>query len=404
MLTSLLSIEETLVDNKYGVATVMSPRRIICKPKPDDTNLDTDATQEDTDKTQFIIPKTYKDNVNSTTPKRFTAQIDKSPEVYFTIPLKYKKCSSWGNNFRCDAKVKRRIDKAAQNALEKVTSANYTPNIQLEHDNQQKHSITEAIESAAEQTTKVIEQIVFAKQKSPIILIHGFRGAPLGLKSIQDELKKANYKVYCPEIPPFAGAKIESYTPRGYANYLASYIEKNQISHPILIGHSMGSIIAAATAMHCNELVNDKLILMSPISVKTPKPVASVSVLQNYVPNKLVSYVTTRFLAVNEDKDTFKQTIDITNQCSLDRPPNRSELTYATKFSTHYCVGDFAFKKNTLLLAGEKDRLIRASDTTKLAERLGAQTHFLSGTGHLHNYEKPVETAQAILNFLEFKN
>ncbi len=401
--TAPLSIDEILVDNKYGVAAIMSPRRIIRKPEvAESTGLLTDNEQE-FDKTQFIIPKspTEASAAESAAQKIFTAQIDKSPEVFYTIPIQYKQYNHWGKNFRANSHVKRVIDDAAKNALEKIEKRSEPITKSQENNPRERHSIAEAIELAAEETTRTIENIVFSCKKAPIILIHGFRGAPLGLKSIQNELKKANYKVYCPEIPPFAGAKMESYTPRGYANYLANFITENQISKPILVGHSMGSIVAAATAMHCPEIINEQLILMSPISTKTPRAVATISPLQNYLPNKFISYATTKFLAVNEDKETFKQTIDITNQCSLNQPPSHAELTYATKFSTNYAVSDFIFKKQTLLLAGEKDRLIRASDTAKLAERIGAQTYFLPGTGHLHNYEKPAETAQAILQFLE---
>lgn len=406
MLTNALSIDEILVDNKYGVAAIMSPRRIIHKPQVEDIEPKKLETTSEIDKTQFIIPGSSQHSQLSYAYRNSLNQIDQTPEVFYSIPLQYKKCSNWGKLFRQSDRGKTIIDHSAKLAIDKLeqsTDKEETGQGNPQSTPSERHSISEAIELAAEQTSKTIENIVFAKQKAPIILIHGFRGAPLGLKAIQDELKKAHYKVYCPEIPPFAGAKIESYTPRSYANYLANYIANNQIHKPILAGHSMGSIIAAATAMHCADLLNKRLILMSPISTKTPKAVAAVSPLQNYIPNKLVSYVTTRFLAVNENREQFKQTIDITNKCSLDCPPSKAELIYATKFSTNYAVSDFAFKKDTLLLAGEKDRLIRASDTTKLAENIGAQTCFLPATGHLHNYEKPIETAQAIINFLETK-
>ena len=200
------------------------------------------------------------------------------------------------------------------------------------------------------------------KSKPSIVLVHGFRGSPLGLEVIAQDLRQAGYQVYLPPIPPFAGAEeLERYRPKDYANYLASYIRKRKLERPILVGHSMGSVIVAATAKLHPELVNQKLVLLSPISVKTAKPFAAVSPLATIVPRPVVDYVTTRFLFIPKDKQLFRDTI----------------------------------------IAGAKDRLIPQKKTRELAQQLQAKLQFIPGSGHLHNYEKPHETAQLILDFLK---
>lgn len=233
-------------------------------------------------------------------------------------------------------------------------------------------------------------------------MVHGFRGSPLGLQDISKELIDANYTVFTPAIPPFGGAgPLSEYTTDQYANYLANYISDQNLQRPILIGHSMGSIIAAATAYHFPELIHQKLILLSPISDKTAKPLASISPLSAIIPRSAVDYVTTRFLFVPRDRELLRHTLHLTHACSNDNPPKRSDIAAAARFAAHYSIADFTLSQDILMLAGERDRIVNKRKTTQLAHDLDAELAFIPNAGHLHNYEKPHETVQKIIEFLE---
>lgn len=245
-------------------------------------------------------------------------------------------------------------------------------------------------------------KIIPPVQKPTLILIHGFRGAPAGLNEIAKDLEAAGYSVHTPAIPPFAGApELPSYTPDSYATFVAEYIREHQLDHPVLIGHSMGSIVAAATAHKYPKLIHPKLILMAPISSRTPKLFSLVAPLQNFVPRKLVDYITTRYLFVPHDHKLFKSVMKLTGECSSNHPPKRRAASAATKFSTHNSINDFSLGGKILFLTGKKDRVVSPKKTAALAKRLDAETIFLDGCGHLHNYEKPHETAAEIIKFLE---
>lgn len=238
-------------------------------------------------------------------------------------------------------------------------------------------------------------------QRPSIILIHGYRGAPQGLQTIATDLQNSGYDVHLPAIPPFAGAKpLAEYSPKSYADFLASYIKEHRLNRPILIGHSMGSIISAATAHLRPELINSRIILLSPISTRTPRFAATFAPLTSIAPTKLIDYVTTRFLFIKKSQAKLNEVLEITHQCSSNHTPTYATLKGATHFSTHYSVSDFPFLKKTLIIAGEKDRLIKKSATENLAQILHADLVLLPHTGHLHNYEKPHETAAEILKFL----
>lgn len=243
-------------------------------------------------------------------------------------------------------------------------------------------------------------------RKPALVLVHGFRGSPLGLEAVAADLRAAGYKVYTPALPPFAGAQLEHYAPAAYAKYLRDYIQANGLTQPILIGHSMGSIVVTATAQRYPELVNQKLILLSPISTKPARFIAAISPLANYLPGRMVDYVTTRFLFVPHDKTLFRQALALTHQCSSDHAPTKTELSGAMKFSTSYSVADFlkGLDKDITFIAGAKDRLISARATAKLAARCAAKVKLIPGSGHLHNYERPSETARLILKSLAEKS
>lgn len=234
-----------------------------------------------------------------------------------------------------------------------------------------------------------------------LVLVHGFRGAPTGLTEIKSALTDLGYSdLYVPAIPPFAGAaKLTDYTPDSYADFLKTYCESQHLQSPILIGHSMGSIIVAATLQKYPDSFHQKSVLLSPISVRTATPFRLIAPLSGLLPNRLIDYVTTKYLIINRNPETFRHALDLTHQCGV-TPPTKRELLKAARFSTKYSVADFPSRHDFLFLAGERDRLIPQQCTIALAQKFHAQTHFLKGTGHIHNYEQPQPTAQAIYDFL----
>jgi len=241
-----------------------------------------------------------------------------------------------------------------------------------------------------------------SQSNSALILVHGFRGAPTGLAEIKSALTDLGYtKIYVPAVPPFAGAtKLTNYTPDSYADFLKTYCENQHLQFPILIGHSMGSIIAAAALQKYPDYFHQKSVLLSPISVRTAAPFRLIAPLSGLLPNRLIDYVTTKYLIIDHSPQAFRHAIDLTHKCGV-TPPTKRELLKTARFNTKYSVADFPSAHDFLFLAGEQDRLIPQRYTTALAEKFHAQTCFLKNTGHIHNYEQPQLTAQAIHDFLK---
>ena len=236
--------------------------------------------------------------------------------------------------------------------------------------------------------------------KQSLLFIHGFRGNKLGLKELANKFPKNKYDVHLVNVPPAGGKSLPEYSARLYARFIGSYIRKNKLDRPILVGHSMGSIIAAATAERYPELVSDKLILLAPISVKPSPFFAMLTPLAAILPNKIVGFITTKYLFIPQDKDLFEKTLQTTYRCGADYT-SKSDIFKAGKFSASCAISDFMFKKDTLFLSGEHDKLIPRQKTEDIAQKIGAKTAYIKNSGHLLNYEEPGKTAAAIKRFIK---
>ncbi|MBR3264204.1 alpha/beta hydrolase [Candidatus Saccharibacteria bacterium] len=236
--------------------------------------------------------------------------------------------------------------------------------------------------------------------KKSIIFIHGFRGSALGLEKVANCFDKKDYDVYVPDIPPAGDESLPEYSPRLYARFLARYIKDNDIKKPIIVGHSMGSIIAAIMAERYPDLINEKIIFMSPISTHTSKFFRMLTPLSVLLSNKTISYITTKFLFIPKNKQLFKETVLLVKHCGANYV-SRFDVFKAAKFSTEYAISDFTFDKKALLISGAHDRLMPRKKTDILASDLNAESVYLDGAGHLINYEVPEEVAKKIKHFLK---
>ncbi|MBO7720217.1 alpha/beta hydrolase [Candidatus Saccharibacteria bacterium] len=238
-------------------------------------------------------------------------------------------------------------------------------------------------------------------KKQNLVFIHGFRGSSLGLEDLAKCFDKKKYNIYLPDLPPAGDNTLPEYTARHYARFVANFIKSKKLKDPILIGHSMGSIIVSATAERYPELLGDKIVLLSPISVHPSWFFKMLTPLSAFLPNKVVGYITTKYLFVPKDKALFRRTLLTTYHCGAAQT-NRRDIYKSAKFSCDYAISDFTFDKTAIFISGEKDRLIPRKKTESVASNFkNANTIWIPNTGHLLNYEDPKSTASAIKKFLK---
>jgi pimeloyl-ACP methyl ester carboxylesterase len=82
--------------------------------------------------------------------------------------------------------------------------------------------------------------------KYPIVVLHGWALSAKTFEPLVAELKKQHFQVFAPDFPGFDSLHIPTWplTLADYAIFLDSYLRKNHIKKPILIGHSFGGRVA----------------------------------------------------------------------------------------------------------------------------------------------------------------
>lgn len=250
-----------------------------------------------------------------------------------------------------------------------------------------------------------------------LVFIHGFRGDHHGLQLIADALPE--FRILIPDIPAFGSS---SSWPTGvssiddYGRWLRAFLNATGTQNCVVLGHSFGSIVVANALRGVRTV---PIILVNPISQRAlsgPKKVAATLAtlwyaigralpealgsawLGNPVFVRLMSEMLTK---TSEPK--LRRWIHDQHARYFSKYSDRDSLVAAFAVSTTATVGDYAtdVKAPVLLVAADQDDItpLDAQRTIRGAFP-DAELHVLKDVGHLVHYEKPIEAAAAIRDFL----
>lgn len=250
-------------------------------------------------------------------------------------------------------------------------------------------------------------------KKAPLIFIHGLRGDHYGLIEIADALRK-DFDVITPDLPGYGEhVALKHQTLDCYADWLHEYIQElNLAKKPVLVGHSMGSMVTSYFQTKYPEDTDKRTVYLAPIvrtekhqkrSNRVAKLLIGVLNLMSgrrryrLLKSKFVAFIISRYLTYDHARQKF---ID------------RQHFEHSGRFtSTKAVIGDIELSmreqttleapKTTLLCMGNHDRL---SKVKNVQERMKGHKNIslvvLEGTGHLLNYEQPEKCAKTIRKFL----
>lgn len=253
--------------------------------------------------------------------------------------------------------------------------------------------------------------------ETTIIAVHGFRGDHHGLESVLAFLPEA--RVIAPDLPGFGlSAPVPGHT-HDLGEYAAWLTEFAASVAPgaIILGHSFGSIVAAAAV--AGGLETPRLILINPIgapALEGPKGVMTrLAVFYYALGAWLPERVGTALLRNRAIVRVMSITMAKTRDAELRRFIHDQHDTYFSLFadrdvlrdafvaSVSHDVREFAAEiaVPTLLIAAQRDDITPIEAERDLATRFDdAELVEIAHVGHLIHYETPAEAAGAIRRFL----
>lgn len=261
----------------------------------------------------------------------------------------------------------------------------------------------------------------YGKKNLPtIVVVHGYRGTHHGLERVIEQLP--GYQFIVPDLPGFGESSpmtARSHTIDGYVDMVAELIKQLSLKPTVVIGHSMGSIIAGRLAASQPNLIS-KLILINPIAKNPMKGLSglmiSPSILYHWVGGVVLPEKAGRrifdgqlplllgSIAMTKTKDTAeRQKIHATHKEFMKHYSDTRTLREAYKASISRTVMDDAsdIPHDTLLIAGKVDAIAPIHSQRALKKKLSRATlHEIDNVGHLVHYETAPEAARAIDQFL----
>ena len=262
-------------------------------------------------------------------------------------------------------------------------------------------------------------------QSSPsaktLVFVHGFRGDHHGLQLFAEALPE--YRILIPDIPGFGASGS---WPNGvtsiddYGRWLRSFLTATQTEQSVVLGHSFGSTVVT-NALRGKR--TQSIILVNPIAQRVltgPNRFAAILARLWYdigraLPVRLGNAwlgnsLLVRAMSVMLTKSrnpVLRRWIHDQHAQHFSSYSDRDSLVAAFTVSTAATVADFAADVSApvLLIAADQDDVTPLeAQRDLLADFPDAELVVLTDVGHLVHYERPIETAAAIRDFLARHN
>lgn len=243
-----------------------------------------------------------------------------------------------------------------------------------------------------------------------VIFLHGIGGAARGWAPQAQSFAKAGFHPVPLDMPGYgARPPVDSMTFNDLAADVEAVIDRDRLQRPVLVGHSMGGMIAQT------------LLRRRPDGYRAAVLVGTSPAFGNPEGDFQKKFVADRLAPLESGKSMPELAAEIVDGMMGPAPNAQGralaiDLMGATPASTYraavLCLVTFDERANlpnircsVLCLVGEHDRNAPPPMMQRMAAKIpGAQYVCLPGVGHLPNLEAPQVFDQAVLDFLNSAN
>lgn len=239
-----------------------------------------------------------------------------------------------------------------------------------------------------------------------VLMLHGIGGGHLAFAPQVETFASAGYRAVAWDMPGYGhSAPIEPYTFKGLAQSCIQLIESLKVDQVVLLGHSMGGMVAQEVVARRPDLVS-RLILCgtSPAFGKPDGEWQREFIAQRTAPldaGKSMAELAETLVPRMIGPGSLPEGVRLATVCM-------GQVPAATYRRALECIVTFDRRSNlsnihvpTLLVAGEHDRNAPPSVMRKMADSIANSTYIeMKGIGHLQNLEAPDDFDGLVLNFL----
>jgi 3-oxoadipate enol-lactonase len=239
-----------------------------------------------------------------------------------------------------------------------------------------------------------------------VLMLHGIGGGHLAFAPQVETLATAGYRAVAWDMPGYGhSAPIEPYTFKGLAQSCIQLIETLKCQRVILLGHSMGGMVAQEVVARRPDLVS-RLILCgtSPAFGKPDGEWQRAFIEQRTAPldaGRSMAELAETLVPQMVGPGSLPEGVRLATHCMglVPAATYRRALECIVTFDRRKDLGNIHVP--TLVLSGEHDRNAPPAVMKKMAEAIPrSDYHEMKGVGHLQNLEDPDAFDGLVLNFL----
>lgn len=245
-----------------------------------------------------------------------------------------------------------------------------------------------------------------APTKPLIVFLHGIGGRASGWTPVQQACAQAGYSSLAWDMPGYGDSSlIEPCDFDGLADALAALMNAHGLPKAVLVGHSLGGMVALQMwARHPERVAALVLAASSPAFGNGSGDFQRAFIAQRLAPLEagksmmdVAKGLIPTMVAPGYDGPGLAQA----QACmgSITPAAYKAALGALVQFEQRAALPTITVP--ALCIAGEHDRTAAPSVVQRMAEKIpNAQFQCLSGVGHLLTFEQPDSFAQALLPFL----
>ncbi len=253
---------------------------------------------------------------------------------------------------------------------------------------------------------EVSPAITTSEARASLVFLHGIGGRASAWAPIQQACADAGYSSLAWDMPGYGdSSRIEPYTFDGLADALAALMDAHRLEKAVLVGHSLGGMVALQMwARHPERVAALVLAASSPAFGHGSGDFQQAFISQRLAPIEagqsmadVAEGLVPTMVAPGFDGPGLMHA----KACMSSVTPAayKAALSALVQFEQRAALPTITVP--TLCIAGEHDRTAAPTVVQRMAEKIpNAQYLCLSGVGHLLTFEQPDSFTAALLAFL----